>query len=83
MLGCESPPQGYDSWKFAWMGDFLDLKITTSWIGGVAGDEEGGGSGNGRGAVLAFFHGIEGEIILVGVDGKLTFLIFRQGLRAR
>ena len=57
LLGCVSPPNGVEAEKFAWMTDYLDVRLTTSWI---AGDERKPGENLGaNGAILAFFHAIE------------------------
>ena len=65
LLGCVAPSSsGFEADKFPWLGDdYFDVHLTTSWI---AGDEREGrlpGDLGANGAILAFFHAIEGNYI--------------------
>ncbi|KAL8276219.1 hypothetical protein RQP46_011380 [Phenoliferia psychrophenolica] len=51
LLGCADPPVAPNASQYAYDADYLELQITTSWIGGPASSKD-----HARGAVLAFFH---------------------------
>ncbi|KAM0752942.1 hypothetical protein T439DRAFT_354408 [Meredithblackwellia eburnea MCA 4105] len=53
LLGCESPYIPPNASQYVYDSDYIELQITTSWIGGPSTKERA------RGAVLAFFHATE------------------------
>lgn len=55
LLGCSSPPVAPNASQFVYDSDYLELQITTSWIGGPTSSRD-----KARGAVLAFFHATAG-----------------------
>ena len=54
LLGCANPPLAPNAAQYAVDEDYLEVQITTSWIGGPAAKDQA------RGAVLAFFHAATG-----------------------
>lgn len=60
LLGCIAPPTPADANLYVLDDDFIELNITTSWIGGLSRGKKRAG-GIPKGAVLAFFHATGGR----------------------